>query len=162
MADELMIKTKDFTEKFNTPVQQQKDYYPTWAEFAAQKFTQIIRSGQQSGSGDTEIYEVPAGTILFLTTINHSHSLQAQLNGFGTGVSYFYFEATGTGTRNILSTSIICQNGLITNQSIPNNVTSLAYPMPIKIPAGTKIFIDASALSIAIGTFTGFLVPFVD
>jgi len=141
----------------NTTITQQKEYSQTWLEFAAQKYEQIIRSNQETGSSNgVVIYTTPANSTLFLTSFTHTSA--NNLAGTGTASSYLYFSISSSGTRNVLSALVHIIN--TTDASATMN-TANSFPMPIKIPPNTSVIIQGSNVSVATGTIQGFLVPFV-
>lgn len=135
-----------FDTLYNTPVTQQKGYYPTWLEFAAQNFEQIVKN-----SGATEVmYTVPKNFILFVT------NAAASLSGNAIGAAVATIRAFDAGG----STSIILAHTAAANASAAATQTQ-NFNFPLKIPSDFLIRSTISNATNANVNFVGFLVPFV-
>lgn len=129
----------------NTPVKQEKEFFQTWLEFAAQKFQQIVRSSQTVNSTVT-LYTVPTNMILFITEAFVSVTSTNAANSSAS----IYFDA--------VANTIIGVSARL-NQ---NDSSALNFRNPIKVPSGTSVFLVSSgnATGAVNAGFNGFLVPF--
>ena len=148
MVDKAFKPPIQFDPKFNTPVEQKKDFSKTWLEFAATNREQIMRSGA-IGSAQRVLFQVPDDTILFVTNVWGTIRSATAGDGIRMNLSNFADDRADFFKLHV--------GGNNTAQSIAIN-----YPMPIKVPSGIKI--DLAGLGSGNvsthGGFVGFLVPF--
>lgn len=139
MASYKVYKAPKVSEKFNTPLQDQKEYYNSSLEWVSKNKEQVIAWVQQTGLGGTTLYVVPDNRILFLTTA------WCELRN-----------SAGAGSCQIILGGMTFLSTLDVNIAGQNSI-SHSYPMPLKIPSGTTISLTASANASATAGITGYL-----
>jgi hypothetical protein len=149
-----MIKVFKPTQPFNpqniTPIEQYKDFYQTWLEFAAQKFEQVL-ARRTSISGT--VYTAPTNKTFYLTNFSMSASTSLAATGFPT-MSLFISNDT---TRSLGKIDLTVN----TTDVSPAGQLTQNFPMPIKIFPGETIEVTFSTGITGAVTIQGFLVPFV-
>ena len=143
MADEFVVfkPTQHYSEKFNTPVVQKKEYSETFAEFAAKNRKIIVESADNSG-GTSTIYTTPVNYTFFLTG--------CWVNLSSTAASLEYVKIS------ILGKTFIKLNAY---QS-PSDSLSIQFNPALKIEKNTAIqLITSPNINIASGGISGWLEP---
>lgn len=143
MADFYAPTGTKYEEKYNTPVQQQKEFSETWCEWAA-KNRQPVFIFNGGGAGTINLYQVPAGFTLYVTSLNHSMTPIANANV----VSLIYQNLFGTG-----NISNLCCN----SPTASPVAHSCSYPMPLKFNSGDILYLYVSVNCISYASIQGFL-----
>jgi len=129
----------------NTPIEQKKEYSETWSEWAAKNRKQVF-AFQGTGAGTANIYVVPAGFTLYVTSFNHSMSPTANANAD----SLIY--------TNLIYTSMVSYLTSRTPVAIPVT-NSNSFPMPLKFNSGDTLILYSSANCVSYCCIHGFLEP---
>jgi len=117
------------TQKQNTFIEEKKEYFPTWYEFAAKNREQIIVTGFVAGTGNDTIYSVPINKKFYLTGIYHSFIVKS--GGVGNVASVVYIEGTGKELIYRLADQ---------NQNISDQIY-IPFIMPLKINSGSSLIL---------------------
>lgn len=143
-----------YSKKFDTPATQAKDYYPSWAEFAAGNFEQIYIENTKTTATEETIYAVPANRIfmitrasLSLTTLGDNGGENAVLSIGTAAQKKIFLELNGTDGAAV---------GIVTT-----NETHADFIMPLKIQSGQAIRQDNPTGGASSAIIIGFLVPFI-
>ncbi len=129
------------SEKINTPIEQQKEFFLTWSEWAVKKRTQINRAYTAGGG-----YTVPAGFTLFITSIWISSTVYNNVN------ATCAFTPSGT-NQPILALAMLSANNSVETQSIALNLSS-----PYRLEQNQTI-IFSTGFQLNYAGFTGWLEP---
>lgn len=136
-----------------TLIKQEKEYQQTLSEFAANKYSQVIKSGSATG-GVTVLYTVPKNFFVFITG--------AWVSGYTAGASA---EELPIFIRTASAANFPGRGVIVSALTAPvvnsRADQSLSFPMPIKIFPGESIVLNSGGAQVVSGGFSGFEVPFL-
>lgn len=131
-----------YSKAADTPREQKKEFFSSWAEWAAQNKEMIIRS--TSSTANATIYTVPDGQTLFITEA-HVAVTSGSINNSSLTI---YVRSTG---ETLLGVSARLKS---------EGAVSLSFRTPVRVEGGEIIATSVSQPSIVSAGFVGFLVNF--
>jgi len=136
----VVFKPQSAAQNINSLVDTKKDF--SWIIDNSQR---ILKSSFANAGGNSTIYEVPIGKVLYITNVN----LTAD-NNSGASSDEILIRLAG----DILSEMYVAKNN--------TEFAAFQFSLPLKLIAGDKIIVYAGGTAKAIGGFTGYLINSIE
>lgn len=150
MADVAYKPTTKYSPKNNTPLIQEKEYQPTFSEWAAKNRFQVCKGAVIVGAGNSTLYSVPQGFNMFVTGFSISSFIM------GGGTSFLALASGGVSGTDI-------NFGALSGVDLGGPVSSSmdrTFINPIKINSGAAIVVESNIPNQTVsGSVSGWIEP---